>query len=117
MEGTGGEIDTFNLTPKSPRSKIGSPNNEKSPPMINIVGTTSKQLFQAFKQSEQRAIDTDSMLKIEELETKVFQLTSENAALTKGIDKLEDMLAKSKEDMDQAIQDLNDAHMEEINTL
>ena len=40
------------------------------------------------------------MFKIEELESKVFQLTNENAALTKGIDRLQNMVAKTKEDME-----------------
>ena len=52
MEGTGGEIDTFNLTPKSPRSKHGSPHYQKSPDFItsNLKSNLpSKQLFQALK--------------------------------------------------------------------
>ena len=120
MEGTGGELDTFNLTPKSPRSRLDSPHYEKSPIFItsNLNGTLpSKQLFQALKQSDKKANEIDQFFKLEELESKVFQLTNENSALTKGIERLQDMVAKTKDEMEQTIQDLNDAHMEEIGQL
>jgi len=110
MEGTGGELDTFNLTPKSPRSRHASPHTHKSPVLITST-LSSKQLFQALKQSNPHQRESESLY---ELESKVFQLTNENAALTKGLDRLQDMLAKTKEDMEQAIQDLNEAHVQEI---
>jgi hypothetical protein len=71
-------------------------------------------LFQALKQSDKKECEEESLFKVEELESRVFQLTNENTALTKGIDRLQEMLAKTKEEMEQAIQDLNEAHVQEI---
>jgi len=51
------------------------------------------------------AADLTLIFKIEELESQVFSLTSENNALKKGIDQLEDALMRSKEEMEQAIQE------------
>ena len=64
-------------------------------------------MFNVFKQNPAQVKDLDIIFKIEELESQIFLLTSENTALKKGIDQLEDALTKSKEDMEQAIQDHN----------
>ncbi len=58
-------------------------------------------MFNVFKQNpNSQAKDLDAVFRIEELEAQVFSLTSENAALKKSIDQIEDALAKSKEEME-----------------
>lgn len=58
-------------------------------------------MFNVFKQIPQsQTKDLDSIFKIEELEAQIFSLTSENTALKKGIDQLEDALGRSKEEME-----------------
>ncbi|TNV81462.1 hypothetical protein FGO68_gene17498 [Halteria grandinella] len=105
-------IDTLNITPNS-LSKVNSPTNGGS----NNLRVKSPGRGSNYGGTEKQQIDLESVLKLQELEMANFQLKSENIALKKSIDALEDALGKASEDLEHQLNKLQQSFNDEINQI
>ncbi|CDW77431.1 UNKNOWN [Stylonychia lemnae] len=93
--------NTFNLTPKiSPRDADFADDKQKQGGSQNLLkgGRFNLNTIQSARDEEE---NNTNLLKIEELENQLFTIQSENLALKKSLDYMENELANSKEKEDE----------------